>query len=443
MFFDLISSFSHFFVFVDKSFKKEDSKLNRLPFNSHIGPFWPKFMKNMLKKAIYLLVPTLLLVASSAFAAITPTLSLYATGNGQVQVNVNGDPNATVTFYYQNNGSGSYTSSNIGSTNSSGFFTTTFSSGSYNIGYNSQVYVVVNGVQSSYTNWPYSNGGGNGSVSLSQNSLALQNGQNASVNIYGGSNGYYVSSNSNAGIASVSINGNQVNVYANGNQGSTNILICSNNNYGNNNCATLYVTVNGGNNNYNYGSLNLSQSYLNLGIYQTMNVSVYGGSGVFYVSSNSNPNVATVSINGSNVSVTGYQNGSTQIQLCSSASNSYNQNYYNNYVYQSCATLSVNVGGYNYNNYYSNPPITYYPTNYYTQPTLASGVFLSNIPYTGATMNMSVVLFIVGMMLWSAFMTFYYLKKRGVTFAGAHSYTETQSERVARFKKENFTRKNK
>ncbi len=87
--------------------------------------------------------------------------------------------------------------------------------------------------------------GGSGAPSLSQTSLSLSSGQNASVNIYG-SGSYYISSNTNQSVASASVSGSVLNVYANQN-GSTTVYVCQS---GGGNCANLYVTVSGG---YYYG----------------------------------------------------------------------------------------------------------------------------------------------------------------------------------------------
>src|SRR3989344_1770688 len=88
--------------------------------------------------------------------AMTPTLSLYATGNGDaVQVTVNGDAYASVLLYYQKSGYGWLTQS-IGTTNSNGYISTTISTSSYGIVSGSSVRVTVNNQQSLDVVWPYS-----------------------------------------------------------------------------------------------------------------------------------------------------------------------------------------------------------------------------------------------------------------------------------------------
>ncbi len=100
------------------------------------------------------------------------------------------------------------------------------------LGFCSTVYVTVSG----------SNYGGN--LTLSQYNLALNQGQSATVNIYG-SGSYYVSSNSNSYVASASLSGGVLNIYAS-QAGSTTIAVCQS---GYSSCVNLYVTVSG----YSYG----------------------------------------------------------------------------------------------------------------------------------------------------------------------------------------------
>ena len=81
-------------------------------------------------------------------------------------------------------------------------------------------------------------------ISLSQNSISMNVGQNQSVNISGGGGYYYLSNISTPSIVSASVNGSNLNIYANS-PGSTNVTVCQNNG----SCAYLYVNVL---NNYNF-----------------------------------------------------------------------------------------------------------------------------------------------------------------------------------------------
>ncbi len=71
--------------------------------------------------------------------------------------------------------------------------------------------------------------------------------------------------------------------------------------------------------------------------------------------------------------------------------------------------------------------------------TLSSGVFLSEIPYTGASSGTKIALFILGLALWSAVIAHILIKKR----ARKHgvSYKQAQSDIVADFKRQNMLKK--
>lgn len=77
-------------------------------------------------------------------------------------------------------------------------------------------------------------------ITFSQNNLNLTSGQSANVTVYGNGS-YYVSSNSNSNVASASLTGNTINIYAN-NSGNSAVVICQNNPYG---CGTLMINVTG------------------------------------------------------------------------------------------------------------------------------------------------------------------------------------------------------
>ncbi len=390
------------------------------------------FMKNLNKIGLFVVFIFAIfgLFAPKAFA-MTPTLSLYSTGNNSVQITVNGDAYASVNLNYYPNGNGSIISSNIGSTNQNGYFNTSLNTNTYNIQQNSSVYITVNGSQSNSVSWPYNNNYNNGgSIYLSQSSLNVNSNQTVTDYIYGGSGTYNISSNSNSSIASAYITGNTVNVYGY-NPGSTNITICSvNSGYG---CVTLYVIVNG--NNYNYSPVTLSQSNVSVGIGQSVNVGISGGTGLYYISSNTNQYLATVSTNGNTLSVYGRQVGSENVTICSSVVNNYNSGNGNgnNYSYNSCADLVINVGqGYAYNNSYINSGSN------------TSGVFLSQVPYTGANSNTGVVLFVIGLWIWSASIAYFIFKKtsKDSFFQFANSSKKiSQRDLIAKFKKENLERR--
>lgn len=170
-------------------------------------------------------------------------------------------------------------------------------------------------------------------ATLSQTNVSLSQGQSSTVYASNVSSFLYLSSNSNSNVATVSISGNNISIYAN-NNGSTTATICDNNV---NNCNTIYIVVND-NNNGNSGNLSLSQTNLSLSVGQTSNITSYNNYGTLYISNNSNPNIATASASGNNVSIYANSIGSTNIIICQSGN------------INSCGTVYVNVtGGYGYN----------------------------------------------------------------------------------------------
>src|SRR3989344_5878451 len=127
--------------------------------------------------AVFVLVFGLFSVSLVAHAT-TPTLSVSATGSGDsVTVSVYGDPNASVTLYQQNQGYYYNTQTQyLGTTNSSGYLSTTVNTNNYGITSGSSVYVVVNNQISSSVVWPYY-GNYFGSLSLSQTNVSVNVGQ--------------------------------------------------------------------------------------------------------------------------------------------------------------------------------------------------------------------------------------------------------------------------
>jgi hypothetical protein len=267
---------------------------------------------------------------------MVPTLSLSASGNGDmVSVTIYGDAYANAILYYQKAGYGMQ-SQYLGTTNANGYFSTTVSTSGDGISTGSYVYVVVNNQQSSQTLWPYNyNNGYNNygsQLSLSQTSISLNAGASANVTVYG-SGSYYISSNTNSNIASANISGNNVSIYGVA-YGSDTISICQSGGQ----CASLYVTVNYNGTNYNnYGyqtAITFSQNNPTLSIGQNTSVSIFGGTGSgYYVAYNSNSSGIQANISGNILNITGETNSIDAITVCSVSTN--------------CSALTVNVGYYN------------------------------------------------------------------------------------------------
>lgn len=162
-------------------------------------------------------------------------------------------------------------------------------------------------------------------LSLSQSTLTMSTGQTSVVTAYNFGSNLYVSNNTNSSVASVSISGANISIYAN-TSGSTNITVCSGSL---SQCGTIYVTVNG-----NGGSLSFSQNNVYLTSGQSSNITVYGG-GTYYISSNSNPNVVSTSLSGSTIYLNALSSGTSNLNVCQ----------YGGYQ---CSILYVTVNGGSY-----------------------------------------------------------------------------------------------
>jgi hypothetical protein len=267
----------------------------------------------------------LILFAPSARAA-TPTLSLANTGGSSVRVSVTGDSNSSISFYYNSSSGSQFGIQNfiLGSTDPNGNFSTTVSAGSYGIIPGSLVYVIVNNQQSAMLTWPSV---GTLSPSLSQTNVTVAMGQSAVVTSYGNLNPLYVSNNSNPGVANFTVNGNQITITGTVN-GSVNVLVCYQNS--SSSCAPLYVTVLQTGNN----QLSFSQSSASLVPGQSASISIYGGSGGYFISNNTNPSAIQAVVFGSSLTLTAtaYSGASSIITVCSTS-------------FGSCGTLTVTANG--------------------------------------------------------------------------------------------------
>lgn len=87
------------------------------------------------------------------------------------------------------------------------------------------------------------------------------------------------------------------------------------------------------------GNISFSQTNPTLNVGQSLNINIYGSSGVYTISNNSNSYVLNASIAGSTLYLYGQQTGSTTLTICA---NNYVYNYPNN---GQCGTLTVNVYG--------------------------------------------------------------------------------------------------
>jgi len=148
---------------------------------------------------------------------------------------------------------------------------------------------------------------------FSQNNVTLTPAQSLAVYL-SGNGGYYVSSNSNSNIASASISGNSVVLYG-VSAGSANVSVCQTGGQ----CNTLYFTVSNAVTS-TANPITFSKQSISIEVNQVSSLSIYGGTGEYYVSSNSNPDVISTYLSGSMVAVFGKSAGSSIISVCSSTS---------------------------------------------------------------------------------------------------------------------------
>lgn len=249
----------------------------------------------------------------SAFASVTPTLQLSATGTAdQVQVSVTGDPNQSVLLSYTRVGSGP-TIIALGTMNGTGSFTTSLSSATYGLTSGTLVTALIGGtagLKSQTLPWPTVTM--TSSFTLSQNALVLSSGSSSTISASGtGGTALYVSNNSNPAIANVSINGSQVTIAGNV-AGSTVVTLCQ---VGvATQCPTVSVVVQQS----GASQLTFSQHSVTVVEGQNLPVTVSGGNGAYTIRNNTNAATIQASISGSVLTLsTGSTTGSASITVCS------------------------------------------------------------------------------------------------------------------------------
>jgi ferredoxin len=274
-----------------------------------------------MKKLLFLSTALLAAVACFSLAgparAATPTLSLSTTGSGDnVEIDVVGDHGYNVLMYYQKT-DGTSNLIYLGSTNSSGVFSTTISTAAYSISPSALVYVNVNNQQSNSVAWPYNTTTG-GAITFSQTGSVLTVGKAIALTVNNaGSNTLYLLNNTNPQVANVSISSGQVNITAN-TYGQTVVTVCV---LGTTtNCASNYVTV------QNSGAqvLTFSQSNLTVAYGQSSTVTILNGTtgtsgtGNYTILNNSNPSIIQATISNSTITLTAQgNNGSASLTVCS------------------------------------------------------------------------------------------------------------------------------
>ncbi len=149
-------------------------------------------------------------------------------------------------------------------------------------------------------------------LSFSQNNTSIISGQNISITISGGNGFYQIQNNSNSNLISANLNGPTLTLYANGTTGSTTIAICSTDMLA---CGTVNASI--GTYTSTGTGLSLSTAYPTITTGQTQSVTISGGYGNYYISSNSNTNVIQTYLSTSTITLYGNTPGTATIIVCS------------------------------------------------------------------------------------------------------------------------------
>lgn len=210
---------------------------------------------------------------------------------------------------------------------------------------------------------------GGSAISFSQTSVTIAPGASQTVTIYG-IGGYFISNNTNTTLVSAYLSGNTVIISSpiNSTLGSATLTICQQSS----GCGTINVTVSGSSGG---SQITFSQTnpYLNVG--QGASIYVYGGSGSYYLSSNSNSGIVSTTLNGNLLTLNGLISGTATITVCAQSGG--------------CGFLTVNVGGYQTGGtvIFSQNQVSLYPGQAFTV-TLSGG---SGSYYLSSTNNTGVV----------------------------------------------------
>lgn len=165
------------------------------------------------------------------------------------------------------------------------------------------------------------------SLTLSQSSVNLSVGQSATVYATSSNNlAINIPSVTDTSVVTYTHNSTSIFLYAQ-KRGTSVMRVCDTD-Y---NCANLTINVDSN----TYSDFSLSRNDLSLNTGETSSISISGGSySSYYISSNSNSDIASATLSDRIVNVTGRNPGNTNISICAN----------NNYT---CRSLYVTVGGYN------------------------------------------------------------------------------------------------
>lgn len=151
-------------------------------------------------------------------------------------------------------------------------------------------------------------------IGFSQNNLTVGLGQTVPVTVTGGTGTYVVSSNSNPSALQVTINGTTANLYGANSSGSASITICSSNL---SSCGVIIASAGAASS--NPSTLSFSQANPVLSPGQVLPITVSGGSGSYYISSNANSSVIQANLVGATLTLYGNSAGSSVLSICATS----------------------------------------------------------------------------------------------------------------------------
>ncbi len=160
-------------------------------------------------------------------------------------------------------------------------------------------------------------------LTLSQTNVNIPSGQNVQVTVSGGSGMYQIQNNSNAAVIGATMSGSVLTLSTSANTGAASILICTTD-------TTICGVVTATAASASSVVTSFSNTSPSIAAGSSMAINIYGLAGAtYYVSTNSNPQIAQANVTGNIVTVNGLESGNTVLTVCASSG--------------SCSPLNVTV----------------------------------------------------------------------------------------------------
>lgn len=202
---------------------------------------------------------------------------------------------------------------------------------------------------------------GGKALAFSQNNPTVASGQSVAIKVVGGTNAYTFLSNSNPSVIQASLSIDTVTLSTTQSSGSAMVTICSSDMSA---CGIINAVVG----NVSSSGITFSTTNPTMSIGQSLSITITGGgSSEYSIFSNSDSDVVSANISGTNLALTAYEGGSSTVIVCSS--------------YGNCAPEVITV---NYNNSSTGGSISLSQNNLW----LLTGQ-TANITVSGGTMPYS------------------------------------------------------